>query len=95
MKEDEIFTRDSSALSRVFCENSEGSIRGRENSYSNESKKSQDKSCFHNHYPDENCVQANKSSKRGNFQDLRFASYLRFKKQVNPKFKIYLIGSRI
>ena len=68
MKEDEIFTRDSSALSRVFCENSEGSIRGRENSYSNESKKSQDKSCFHNYYPDVNCAQATKTSKEAIFK---------------------------
>ena len=75
------------ALSIVGHEAYEGSLRVRENSHANEIKKSQDKSCFHNHHLDENCAQASKSSKRGNFQYLRFASYLRFKNTSKSKIQ--------
>ena len=82
-----IFARASSASIRTSHDDTEGSARGRINGHMNESKKSQNKSYFYNYYPDENHTQANKSLKRGNFQDLSFASYQRFKEIKKSKIQ--------
>ena len=71
--------RAASASNRIGHESSEVHKRGRINGHMSESKKSQDKSCFYNHFPDENHTQESKSLKRANFQDLSFVSCLRFK----------------
>ena len=73
--------RAGTASNRIDHEDTEGHIRGRTNIHANKSKKSRDKIYFHRCYPDKNHTQANKSLKRGDFQDLSFASCLRFKEE--------------
>ena len=81
------FARTISASRRIGHVDNEGSARCRLNDHMNESKKYQEKSYSHNYCPDENCTQAKKSLKRGNFQDLSFVSCLRFEEINKSKIR--------
>ena len=79
------FARAGSASNKIGHVHATGDSKGRVNDHLNESKKHQAKSYFYNCYPDSNYDRANKSLKRGNFQDLSFTSPLRFKEENKSK----------
>ena len=79
------FARAGSASSKICYVNATPGCTGRINGHANESKKNQEKSYFYNFYPDKNSMHSNKALRRGDFQDLNFVSYLRFKDKLKSK----------
>lgn len=71
--------RAGSPSSKLDHVDAKGDSVGRINGHFSESKKSQDKIYVYNYYPDKDSTNYNTYLKRGEFQDLEFVSYIRFK----------------